>query len=109
MQTLEFNHTYDLVDCKWVYNVKPKSDDSLDCYKALRNCQNYGIDYGETIFLVTKMTTVKTPIAIDAAKSWPLFQMDVKNAFLYVDLQEPVFIRPPHRHPRASANMVFQL
>lgn len=65
--------------------MRPKSDGSLDCYKAslvaLGYRQNYGIDYGETIFLVTKMTTVMTPIAIDAAKSWPLFQMDVKNAF----------------------------
>ncbi|XP_068653944.1 secreted RxLR effector protein 161-like [Aristolochia californica] len=41
------------------------------------------------------MTTVRTILAIAASQSWPLHQMDVKNAFLHSDLQEDVYIKLP--------------
>jgi hypothetical protein len=40
------------------------------------------------------MTTVHTLIAV-AASSWSISQMDVKNAFLHVDLTEKVYMHPP--------------
>ncbi|XP_059301811.1 uncharacterized mitochondrial protein AtMg00810-like [Lycium ferocissimum] len=41
------------------------------------------------------MTTVRTIIAIAASQNWPLYQMDVKNAFLHGDLKEDIYIKPP--------------
>lgn len=69
-----------------------KSDGSLDRYKArlvvLGNRQEYGINYDETFALVAKMTTFRTIFAIAASQSYPIFQLDVKNAFLRGDLKE---------------------
>eukprot|EP00268_Persea_americana_P053331 TRINITY_DN6024_c2_g1_i1.p1 TRINITY_DN6024_c2_g1~~TRINITY_DN6024_c2_g1_i1.p1 ORF type:complete len:109 (-),score=8.64 TRINITY_DN6024_c2_g1_i1:98-403(-) len=40
------------------------------------------------------MTTVHTILAIAISRSWPPYQMDVKNAFLLVDLKEGYMCLP---------------
>jgi len=102
------NQTWDVVPCppsvkplgsKFVFTIKLRSDGSIDRYKArlvvLGNKQEFGLDYEETFAPVAKMTTVRTILAIAASESWPLHQMDVKNAFLHGDLKEDVFIKLP--------------
>ncbi|KAL0555857.1 hypothetical protein IC582_004358 [Cucumis melo] len=41
------------------------------------------------------MTSVRSLLAIAAAKQWPLLQMDVKNAFLNGTLSGEVYMKPP--------------
>ena len=52
--------------------------------------QSYGIDYQETFALVAKLNTVRIILSVAVNQDWPLYQLDMKNAFLDGDLMEEV-------------------
>jgi len=57
--------------------------------------QIFGLDYGDTFSPVTKMASVCLFIAMAALQKWPLYQLDVKNAFLNGDLKEEIYMEQP--------------
>jgi hypothetical protein len=90
------NNTWDLVPRpvgsnvvtgKWIFKHKLNSDGSLERYKArwvLRGfTQRLDIDYDETFSLVVKPATVCTMLSLAVSCSWPVHQLDAKNAFLH--------------------------
>jgi hypothetical protein len=87
------------VNCKWVYTVKQDPNGKIERYKARLvtkgYSQTYGIDYDETFAPVAKVSTVKTLISCAAIFGWPLYHLDVKNAFLHGDLEEEVYMDIP--------------
>ena len=57
--------------------------------------QIYGSDYYDTFSPVAKMASIRLLFSIAAMRSWPLYHLDIKNAFLYGDLVEEVYMEQP--------------
>ena len=124
LDALHKTRTWDLVDlpsrktaigCKWVYKIKTRSDGIVDRYKAQLVSrgftQEYGIDYEETFAPVARLSSVMTLISVSTTRKWPLFQMDVKNAFLNGELSEEVYMKLPsgYSHPPGFPHRVCRL
>nr|GEX68382.1 hypothetical protein [Tanacetum cinerariifolium] len=54
-----------------------------------------GIDFEESFALVARLEAVRIFVAYDAHKSFPIYQMDVKTAFLNGPLKEEVYVAQP--------------
>ncbi|GJS75643.1 ribonuclease H-like domain-containing protein [Tanacetum coccineum] len=87
------------IGTKWIYKIKFRSSGEIDRYKArlvaLGFGQKEGIDYEETFSPVVKMVTVRCLLNIVVSISWPVFKLDVNNAFLYGDFEEVGYMKPP--------------
>jgi len=57
--------------------------------------QEYGVDYTEVFAHVARMETIRLVIAVAAHHGWPIYQMDVKSAFLHGKLVEDVYVEQP--------------
>ncbi|GFY88680.1 hypothetical protein Acr_06g0006200 [Actinidia rufa] len=95
MEALQHNRTWNLIalpreeriiGCKWVFSVKYLADGSIDRYKARLIARGFtqvpSKDFGATFAPVAKLNTIRLLVSLAASYSWPLHQLDVKNAFL---------------------------
>lgn len=57
---------------------------------AKGNTQQKSVDFTDTFYYVTKMTSVKFLLGLAACTNWTLSQMDVTNAFLHSDLDKEI-------------------
>ena len=102
------NHTWELVDippgskpigCKWIFKRKLKADGSVDKYKARLVAKGYrqkeGLDYFDTYSPVSRITSIRTLIAIASLNNMEIHQMDVKTAFLNGELDEEIYMEQP--------------
>ena len=118
LDALHKNHTWDMVDlpfgrsivgCRWVYKIKTKADGSIERYKARLVAkgftQEYGIDYEETFAPDARLASIRCLIVVAVVCHWPLYQMDVKNAFLNGDLQEEVYMQTSPGYPHSGSQV----
>ena len=123
MHALAENETRNLVDAptgvkpigsRWVYKVKYNTNGSINQYKARLvergYAQQHNIDYNETLVPVANVTTVCALLMVVVAKGCHLHLMDVKNAFLQVELEEQVcMVQPPDFQSRLNMSAVCRL
>ena len=123
IKAIEKNKTWELVeppegckpiDVKWVYKKKMNAQGEVERYKARLVAKGYrqkaGIDYDEVFAPVARMETIRLLVSQAAQNKWPIYQMDVKSAFLNGMLEEEVYVKQPLGYVQAGKeNMVLRL
>ncbi|GKB42908.1 putative RNA-directed DNA polymerase [Tanacetum coccineum] len=105
IEALNRNNTWTVCDLpvgrkpigsKWIWKIKYKASGDIERYKARLVAKGFsqkeGFDYDETFSPVVKMVTVRCLISIVVVNKWPLYQLDVNNAFLFGDRVEDVYM-----------------
>ena len=84
-----------------MYTLKIGPDDRVDRLKARLGAKGYtqfcGFDYYDTFFSVVKIVSVHLLLFMAAMQSWPLYKLDIKNAFLHCDLAKKVYMEQSPR------------
>ncbi|KAM1271923.1 hypothetical protein ACFX2J_032678 [Malus domestica] len=90
------NNTWELVELppgvktievKWVFKTKLNENGEVDKYKAQLVAKGYSQKYG--------LDTIRAVISLVACKSWNIYQLDVKSAFLHGEIDEELFMDQP--------------
>ncbi|KAE8671027.1 hypothetical protein F3Y22_tig00112000pilonHSYRG00251 [Hibiscus syriacus] len=108
IEAIDRNNTWELAELpkgsqpigvKWVFKKKMNAQGEIERYKARLVAKGYkqkaGIDYDEVFAPVARMETIRLLISQAAQFKWPIFQMDVKSAFLNGVLEEDIYIEQP--------------
>nr|GFB79134.1 putative reverse transcriptase, RNA-dependent DNA polymerase [Tanacetum cinerariifolium] len=89
------------IDTKWVYKNKKDERGIVIRNKARLVAQGHtqeeGIDYEEVFAPVARIKAIRLFLAYASFMGFPVYQMDVKSAFLYDTIEEKVYICQPPR------------
>ncbi|GKB52378.1 retrovirus-related pol polyprotein from transposon TNT 1-94 [Tanacetum coccineum] len=88
-----------IIKLKWLWKNKKDEDQTVIHNKARLLAKGYaqeeGIDFEESFAPVARLEAVRIFIAYATHKSFPIYQMDVKIAFLNGPLKEEVYVAQP--------------
>ncbi|GJV90677.1 retrovirus-related pol polyprotein from transposon TNT 1-94 [Tanacetum coccineum] len=88
-----------IIKLKWLWKNKKDEDQTVIRNKARLVAKGYaqeeGIDFEESFAPVARLEAVRIFVAYAAHKSFPIYQMDVKMAFLNGPLKEEVYVAQP--------------
>ncbi|GJU57431.1 retrovirus-related pol polyprotein from transposon TNT 1-94 [Tanacetum coccineum] len=100
---------WELVECpigrniiavKWIWKNKTDAENMVIRNKSRLVAKGYGQEEGtnfeESFALVARLEAVRIFVAYAAHKNFPIYQMDVKMAFLNGPLKEEVFVCQPN-------------
>nr|GEU66780.1 hypothetical protein [Tanacetum cinerariifolium] len=85
-----------VINMKWLWKNKCDEENTVLRNKSRLVTKGYaqkkGVDFEESFAHVARLEVVRLFIAYDAYKSFTVYQMDVKTAFLYDPLKEEVYV-----------------
>ncbi|GJX29028.1 retrovirus-related pol polyprotein from transposon TNT 1-94 [Tanacetum coccineum] len=88
-----------VINLKWLWKNKRDEENTVIRNKSRLVAKGYaqkeGIDFEESFAPVARLEAVRLFIAYAAHKSFIVYQMDVKTAFLYGPLKEEVYVNQP--------------
>ncbi|GJV08116.1 retrovirus-related pol polyprotein from transposon TNT 1-94 [Tanacetum coccineum] len=88
-----------VIKLKWLWKNKKDEDQTVIRNKARHVAKGYaleeGIDFKESFALVSCLEAVRIFVSYAAHKSFLIYQMDVKTAFLNGPLKEEVYVAQP--------------
>nr|GEV15701.1 hypothetical protein [Tanacetum cinerariifolium] len=88
-----------IIKLKLLWKNNKDEDETVICNKARLIAKEYaqeeGIDFEESFALIAHLEAVWIIIAYVVYKSFPIYQMDVKMAFLNGQLKEEVYVAQP--------------
>ena len=88
-----------VVGVKWILRIKTKGDGSLERFKARLVARGFtqvpGEDFYNTYAPVGDYTTARMLLSVAAVQDMELLQLDVKNAFLYGDIDADIYMQQP--------------
>jgi len=98
---------------KWVFKIKHGVHGEVEWYKARLVArgftQTFGVDYNETFAPVAKFVSICCILALAAIEDMEIHQMDVKTAFLNVDLEEEIYMEQPKGFTHEGEHLVCKL
>ncbi|KAL3578414.1 hypothetical protein D5086_019918 [Populus alba] len=123
IESIQKNETWSLMELpagtkkigvKWIYKTKLNETGKVDKFKARLVAKGYaqqhGVEYTEVFAPVERMDTVRMIIALAAKKGWPIYQLDVKSAFLHGELSEELFVEQPRGYEqKGNEHKVYKL
>ncbi|GJV01767.1 retrovirus-related pol polyprotein from transposon TNT 1-94 [Tanacetum coccineum] len=88
-----------VIKLKWLWKNKKDEDQPVTRNKVRLIAKGYaqeeGIDFEESFTLVVRLEAIRIFVAYAAHKSFSIYQMDVKTAFLNGLLKEEVYVAQP--------------
>nr|GEZ94171.1 putative ribonuclease H-like domain-containing protein [Tanacetum cinerariifolium] len=88
-----------VINLKWLWKNKRDEENTVirnkSCLVAKGYAQKEGVDFEESFTPVARLEAERLFIAYAAHKSFTIYQMDVKTAFLYGPLKEEVYDNQP--------------
>nr|GEX16591.1 copia protein [Tanacetum cinerariifolium] len=102
------------IGTKWVYRNKKDKRGIVIRNKvrlvAQGHTQEEGIDYEEVFALVARIEAIRLFLAYAFFMGFPVYQMDVKSAFLYGTIEEEVYVyQPPGFEDPENPNKVYKV
>nr|GEX81017.1 hypothetical protein [Tanacetum cinerariifolium] len=88
-----------IINMKWLWKNKRDEENTVIQNKSRLVAKGYaqkeGVDFEESFAPVARLEVVRLFITYAAHKSFTVYQMDIKTAFLYDPLKEEVYVNQP--------------
>ncbi|GIL49048.1 hypothetical protein Vafri_5519 [Volvox africanus] len=102
-----------ILPCRWVYKIKRAEDGGIERFNARLVAKGYeqraGIDYGEVFAPTSRFASLRTLLAVAAAKGMQIHQLDVSTAFLNGELEEELWMEQPPGYESADPEQACRL